>query len=48
MDLYFRKHYARQYHPVVSALVIGAIYAALGLSLLRLALTPTERRRPGL
>lgn len=48
MDLFYRKHYARRYNPAVSLLVIGGVYAGLGLALLRNALAPPGSRRPGL
>ena len=48
MDLFYRKHYARRYNPLVSAAVVTGIYTALGVSLLRLALTPGPPSRVGL
>jgi N-acetylglucosaminyl-diphospho-decaprenol L-rhamnosyltransferase len=48
MDLFYRKHYARRYNPVVTAAVVAGIYTALAVSLVRLALTPGQPARVGL
>jgi GT2 family glycosyltransferase len=48
MDLFYRKHYARRYNPLVTAAVVTGIYTALGVSLVRLALTPGQPSRVGL
>jgi N-acetylglucosaminyl-diphospho-decaprenol L-rhamnosyltransferase len=48
MDLFYRKHYMRRYHPLVSGAVRTSIYGALALSLCRVALTPPSERRVGI
>lgn len=47
MDLFYEKHYARQYNPAVTGLVRLGIYAGLAAATLRLLLTPTAARRVG-
>jgi GT2 family glycosyltransferase len=45
MDLFYRKHYVQQYHPLLTGVVRMSIYAALGVALGRTLLThPSERR----
>ena len=45
MDLFYRKHYARQYNPALTGVVRAGIYLALVTTLLRTALTlPASRR----
>lgn len=46
MDLFYRKHYTRRYHPFVSATVRGTIYAGLAAALLKVAFAPSAHRRP--
>jgi GT2 family glycosyltransferase len=48
MDLFYRKHYVRRYHPLVTGAVRTAIYGALAISVCRLILTTPQRRRAGL
>ncbi len=48
MDLFYRKHYAREYNPLLSAAVTGGIYLALMLALVRITLLPASNRRVGL
>ena len=48
MDLFYRKHYARRYHPVLTGLVRIGIYLALTTSLVRSALARPDTRRVGL
>jgi N-acetylglucosaminyl-diphospho-decaprenol L-rhamnosyltransferase len=48
MDLFYRKHYIRRYHPLVTGVVRTAIYGALAVSMFRAMLTPPARRRVGL
>ncbi len=48
MDLFYRKHYIREYHPLVTGAVRTAIYAALGVALFRTLLTHPAQRRVGL
>ncbi len=47
MDLFYRKHYVQQYHPLLSGVVRSAIYAALGIALCRTVLTSPSQRRVG-
>lgn len=45
MDLFYRKHYVHQYHPLLTGVVRTSIYVALGLAMCRTLLTsPGERR----
>jgi len=48
MDLFYRKHYVQQYHPLLTGVVRTSIYAALGLALFRTLLTSPSQRRVGL
>ncbi|MBV9582520.1 MAG: glycosyltransferase family 2 protein [Chloroflexi bacterium] len=48
MDLFYRKHYVKQYHPVLTGVVRTSIYAALGLAMCRTLLTRPADRRVGL
>jgi N-acetylglucosaminyl-diphospho-decaprenol L-rhamnosyltransferase len=48
MDLFYRKHYIRRYHPLVTGAVRTAIYGALAISMFRAIVTPPARRRVGL
>jgi N-acetylglucosaminyl-diphospho-decaprenol L-rhamnosyltransferase len=48
MDLFYRKHYVRQYNPFVTGAVRVAIYAALGVALCRTLVTSPSHRRVGL
>jgi len=48
MDLFYRKHYIREYHPLVTGAVRTAIYAALGVALFRTLLTHPAQRHVGL
>jgi GT2 family glycosyltransferase len=48
MDLFYRKHYLRRYHPLVTGLVRTGIYGALALAMCRTALTIPSQRRVGL
>jgi N-acetylglucosaminyl-diphospho-decaprenol L-rhamnosyltransferase len=48
MDLFYRKHYIRRYHPLVTGAVRTAIYGALVVSMCRTFLTPPSQRRVGL
>ena len=45
MDLFYRKHYLRQYNPLVSAAVLLGIYAGLGATIAKLLITPQSRRK---
>jgi N-acetylglucosaminyl-diphospho-decaprenol L-rhamnosyltransferase len=47
MDLFYRKHYIRRYHPVVTGAVRTAIYGALVVSMCRTFLTTPSQRRVG-
>jgi len=47
MDLFYRKHYVRQYHPLLTGVVRTSIYAALGLAMFRTLLTSPADRRVG-
>ena len=47
MDLFYRKHYVRRYHPLVTGAVRTAIYGALAISMCRTLLTTPARRRVG-
>jgi GT2 family glycosyltransferase len=47
MDLFYRKHYVRRYHPLVTGMVRTGIYAALALAMCRAALTAPSQRRVG-
>ena len=48
MDLFYRKHYIREYHPLVTGAVRTAIYAGLGVALFRTLLTHPAQRHVGL
>ncbi|HEY3063851.1 MAG TPA: glycosyltransferase family 2 protein [Chloroflexota bacterium] len=48
MDLFYRKHYVRRYHPLVTGAVRTAIYGALAVSVCRTLLTSPSQRRVGL
>ncbi|HYY89263.1 MAG TPA: glycosyltransferase family 2 protein [Chloroflexota bacterium] len=48
MDLFYRKHYVRRYHPLVTGAVRTAIYGLLALAMCRTLLTSPSRRRVGL
>jgi GT2 family glycosyltransferase len=48
MDLFYRKHYVRRYHPLVTGAVRTAIYGALAVSVCRALLTSPSQRRVGL
>ncbi len=48
MDLFYRKHYVQQYHPVLSGVVRASIYMALAVALFRTVLTSPSERRVGL
>jgi len=48
MDLFYRKHYVRRYHPLVTGAVRTAIYGALAIAVCRVLLTTPQRRRAGL
>ena len=43
MDLFYRKHYVRRYHPLVTGAVRTAIYGALAVSMCRTLLTTPAR-----
>ena len=47
MDLFYRKHYVQQYHPLVTGAVRTAIYGALALAMCRTLLTSPAQRRVG-
>ncbi len=47
MDLFYRKHYVQQYHPLLTGAVRTSIYAALGLATVRTLLTTPGQRRVG-
>jgi GT2 family glycosyltransferase len=47
MDLFYRKHYVQQYHPLLTGAVRTSIYAALGLAMVRTLLTSPGERRVG-
>jgi N-acetylglucosaminyl-diphospho-decaprenol L-rhamnosyltransferase len=47
MDLFYRKHYVQQYHPLLTGVVRTSIYAALGLAMCRSLLTSPSHRRVG-
>jgi len=47
MDLFYRKHYVQQYHPLLTGAVRTSIYAALGLAMFRTLLTSPGQRRVG-
>jgi N-acetylglucosaminyl-diphospho-decaprenol L-rhamnosyltransferase len=47
MDLFYRKHYIRRYHPLVTGAVRTAIYGALALAICRTLLTSPAERRVG-
>jgi N-acetylglucosaminyl-diphospho-decaprenol L-rhamnosyltransferase len=47
MDLFYRKHYVQQYHPLLTAVVRASIYIALGVALFRTLLTSPSERRVG-
>jgi GT2 family glycosyltransferase len=45
MDLFYRKHYVQQYHPLLTGVVRTSIYVALGVAMFRTLLaSPTARR----
>jgi GT2 family glycosyltransferase len=48
MDLFYRKHYVRRYHPLVTGMVRTGIYGALALAMCRAVLTTPSQRRVGL
>lgn len=48
MDLFYRKHYLRRYHPLVTGMVRTGIYGALALAMCRTFLTAPSQRRVGL
>ncbi len=48
MDLFYRKHYVRRYHPLVTGAVRTGIYGALAVSVCRTLLTSPSQRRVGL
>jgi GT2 family glycosyltransferase len=48
MDLFYRKHYVKRYHPLVTGVVRTAIYASLGVAMFRTLLTSPSQRRVGL
>jgi GT2 family glycosyltransferase len=48
MDLFYRKHYVKRYHPLVTSAVRTAIYAALAVAMCRTLLTSPAQRRVGL
>lgn len=47
MELFYRKHYARQYNPLVTGLVAAGIYLGMGLAFVRLVVTPRANRPVG-
>lgn len=47
MDLFYRKHYVQQYHPLLTGVVRSAIYAALAVAICRTLLTSPSQRRVG-
>lgn len=47
MDLFYRKHYARRYNPLLTAAIVAGIHAGMAVSLVRLAAMPPDRRRVG-
>jgi GT2 family glycosyltransferase len=47
MDLFYRKHYVQQYHPLLTGVVRTAIYGALGVAMCRTLLTSSSQRRVG-
>jgi GT2 family glycosyltransferase len=47
MDLFYRKHYVKQYHPLVTGVVRTAIYGALAVAMARTVLTSPSQRRVG-
>jgi N-acetylglucosaminyl-diphospho-decaprenol L-rhamnosyltransferase len=47
MDLFYRKHYVQQYHPLLTGVVRTSIYAALGFAMFRTLLTSPADRRVG-
>ena len=48
MDLFYRKHYVRRYHPLVTGAVRTGIYGALAVAMCRAMLTAPSQRRVGL
>lgn len=48
MDLFYRKHYVKHYHPLVTGVVRTAIYGALAVAMCRTLLTTPSQRRVGL
>jgi GT2 family glycosyltransferase len=47
MDLFYRKHYVQQYHPLLTGAVRTSIYAALALAMFRTLVTSPGQRRVG-
>jgi len=47
MDLFYRKHYVQQYHPLLTGVVRTSIYGALGIALCRTLMTSPSERRVG-
>lgn len=47
MDLFYRKHYVRRYHPLLTGVVLTSIYAALGLAIVRTLVSSPGKRRVG-
>jgi len=47
MDLFYRKHYVQQYHPLLTGVVRASIYLALCVALFRTLLTSPSERRVG-
>jgi hypothetical protein len=45
MDLFYSKHYAPRYNPLVNVAVLLAIYGGLLAAIGRLLVTPAARRR---
>jgi N-acetylglucosaminyl-diphospho-decaprenol L-rhamnosyltransferase len=48
MDLFYRKHYVKRYHPLVTGMVRTAIYGALAVAICRTLFTSPSHRRVGL
>jgi GT2 family glycosyltransferase len=47
MEIFYRKHYARQHSPIVNGLVRGAIWARWSIAVLQNLLRPEDKRRVG-
>ena len=47
MDLFYRKHYVQQYHPLLTGVVRTSIYVALAVALFKTVLTSPSARRVG-